>query len=161
MKHLFLLCILLLNVVTVSGQSLDSLDVQVSEVVEEIKSEPLMNKVYDDVKEALVGLSGALKVGTEHVYKVLVRQQIVNSFVYLSLGLISMLLIISFIKSCKSDEEWLTKYDIPKPLGFIRVAQGIIGVLLCVNFLFDIDVILTGFINPEYGALNEIVNWVR
>lgn len=161
MKHLLiLLSIVLLNVVTVSGQTLDSLKNEVTEIIDEQEVKPLMHKMYDDIKEALVGLSGALKVGTEHVYKVLVKQQMVNSVMYIILGLISIFLLNNFIKAYKSDEEW-ADFDNPTGIGVIRVLQAILGLVLCFMSLINIDLIMTGLINPEYGAMKEIISWIK
>lgn len=169
---LILLGILLLNTFTLNAgglSHLDSLangyDVNVKDV-KNLDSKPIMNQIYEDVKEALVGLSGALKVGSEHVYKVLIKQQIVNSVIFLFLGILSTYLIINFMKNYKSDEQWIlknTNSNDPPPtfLGVIRGLQMVLAIILLMIFLFNIDVVMTGFINPEYGALTEIMKWIK
>ncbi len=129
-------------------------------------SELTMMKVYSDVKGVLVGLSSSLKVGAEHVYGVLVKQQIVVS---ITMTLLIVLFIVIFFvllnvfnKNYKrlSDENdtWYNdSFDehVGVMIPFIGsiVIFLLIIILLCVN-LSDI---VTGFINPEYGAIMEIL----
>ena len=140
-------------------------------VVETVKSaipdsaSVTMSTMYNDVKGAIIGLSKALKVGAEHVYEVLVRQQIVKSVIWLLLLFISFYLLFNFAKRAKDPEEqWIknpgTSNSGPAPIGIIRIFQVIGGTIMFAISIAHIDVILTGFINPEYGAISEIMEMV-
>lgn len=123
-----------------------------------------MNKVYEDVKSGLTGLASALKVGAEHVYGILVKQQIVTSCVWLTVFLIGFLSIINWFKAYKSNEVWYNDEDYSEHitgLGIIRVIQIVISLILLITSIMQIDVIFTGFINPEYAAIKEIMQWVK
>lgn len=116
--------------------------------------------IYQDVKAALNQLGEALAVGGEHVYLVLVRQQIVSAVTWTIVLLSSLLMLYNFMKAAVNiDERW--EEQAPTAIGIVRIGQGIIfGILLIVS-LFHIDYIFTGFINPEYGAIKEIMSIIR
>ena len=120
------------------------------------------NKVYEDVKEGIQGLAVALKAPAEHVYKVVVRQQTINSISYLLACLILILPIFTFnwwnsaIKSAieKGDDEtgWL--------MGIILlcILPALVGGIVLAVAMPDI---ITGFINPEYGAIRDVMNFIK
>lgn len=118
-------------------------------------------KVYGDVKEGLKGLGQALKVGSEHVYVVLVRQQIVNACTWCLLLLFCFVTIFPMI--------WYVKYlcrdDVDCDDLFAVTA---LCVILCICWAIMAGVaishtadILTGFINPEYGAIKDIFEFIK
>lgn len=112
--------------------------------------------VYKDAKYALIGLGSALKVGGEHVYSVLVKQQIVNSISWIIVMLITVLMLTTSFQLNKS-ADWEG--------GNLSMAGtlilGIVGIILLVVTLCNIGVVVTGFVNPEYGALKDIMNFIR
>jgi len=111
-------------------------------------------EVYSDVKEGLQGLGSALKVGSEHVYNILIKKQIAMSYLWLFVGLIStILLIICINKGNKND--WDDKYF------FTYILCGGLGSILFITFLCNIDEIFLGLISPEYGAIKEIINFIK
>lgn len=112
--------------------------------------------VYKDVKQLLQELAGPIGSTASHMWKVLVKQQTVKSVVYLCIGgLITWLFIILLrmsIKSLNSEECLYEKYE-----EGLYIFNIIIGLLLLVwTILFTYD-IATGFVNPEYGAIREII----
>lgn len=121
-------------------------------------------KIYEDVKGALSQLGGALKVGAEHVYMVLVKQQIVNSatniIVYIFfLGLGGALILAgrrvqinAYRKGERADDDLLAWLYIP------GITITIIGV---VYFLWTIQSTVTGVVNPEYGAIEKIMDIIQ
>lgn len=114
-------------------------------------------KVYNDVKGALSGLANGLKVGAEHVYIVLVRQQVIQAYIYISIGIIGIILWVINIFMIR----WFVKEKLDADdygaLVAIMFVLGILGTILFLVGLFNIDVIFTGFANPEYGAIHEIL----
>lgn len=117
------------------------------------------SKVYNDAKGALEGLAASLKTGASHVYEVLVRQQIVNSVVWLVLFLMSIACIYPAWKIMKAairhDNDTYDAYAVPAGI-FCLIIGGFI--ITCV---YHIDTIITGFINPEYGALYKILETIN
>lgn len=119
--------------------------------------------VYRDVKDVLKQLGETLKVGSEHVYSVLVRQQVVNSIIWLVLALLSVIMLwFCFInaKKCEfnhhGDSINHTEINLTSSITF-----GILGVLTAIISLFHIDIIVTGFANPEYGAIVKIIDLLK
>lgn len=120
------------------------------------------SKVYTDVKAGITGLASALKVGAEHVYIVLVRQQIVNAIIWLIVGIIGFIFVLNSIKMYKSTEKWLDSDDeFPTGLGIFRLTQILFGLLFSLIFVCHIDTIITGFVNPEYSAIREIIGFIK
>lgn len=112
-----------------------------------------MVTIYNDAKEAMKGLGAALKVGSEHVYEILVKQQLVNSIVYTIILLLGLFMFIYAYNKYKA-ENW------KEGPGFSAI-PGILGIILFLGGLSSIDVIITGFVNPEYGALKEIMELIK
>lgn len=123
-------------------------------------------QVYNDVKEGITGLATALKEPAEHIYKLMVKQQFINSITYCMFPLLSIVFIIvsvSFLKKSKwgeddfgvKEEERFNRYA---SLSMITVALSI--VLLIISFALTDDII-TGFMNPEYGAIKEIMSFIK
>jgi hypothetical protein len=115
-----------------------------------------MEKIYDDAKGAVNSIAKSLKVGAEHVYEVLVKQQIVKSVTNSIIALMMViLLIIAFRFSGKGD--WVN--------GDIYAAYCIvfcvISGLMFMYTMFNIKETVTGFINPEYGAIEKIFEVIK
>lgn len=130
------------------------------ETAKEIDTSSVTKQIYSDVKQAVGAIASGLKVGAEHVYIILVKQQIVYSVNWLLFIVLGMIFIFNWLKKYKSDEKWWTSYD-PTFLGIMRVFQLIIGAVMLIFGIFHIDIIVTGFINPEYGAIKEIMDLIK
>jgi len=112
--------------------------------------------LYPEVKSAILAIAKAIGVAAEHVYMVLVKKFIVDGIVQLLpflLGLI--LVIIAWIKTSayfKKHEkiEWHILYPC------ILLIAGIVA-LSCVDY----NVMVMGLVNPEYGALNYILEYSK
>lgn len=141
-----------------------------------------MNKVYEDVKVGLTGLSKALKVGTEHVYGILVKQQVVNSVINLTSYLLYLIMIVVVLKT---GLKWKVKHDIlgkedeekhknsywsgwdnnSSHYGTLSTVTFFLTGLLIIIFFSSLCVSLsstiTGLINPEYGAIKDIVSFIK
>ena len=128
--------------------------------VKQFDTSSTFKTMYSDFKQGIVALASSLKVGAEHVYGVLVRQQIVYGIVYLIIFLMGVLLINNWIRKYKSDEKW-SDGDEPTGLGVIRIFQVIVAFALLLIGIVNIDVIMTGFINPEYGAIKDVIEMVK
>jgi len=127
-------------------------------------TEVTFSQVYNDVKGALSGVSDALKVGAEHVYEILVRQQLINSITHLIV-----ILILSLSSYLGLKYVYKNMYTIDK-LGDKEFNEGVIPVAIICAFLFvfaiinaciHTETILTGFLNPEYGAIMEIKSFIK
>lgn len=137
-----------------------------------------MGTIYNDAKEAMKGLGAALKVGSEHVYQVLVKQQAVKSIGESILILFLLILAIVGFKITKSTYKahlilsgWkegdgaysIDINDSSKGVAsvFLGIFTGIIIIAFIITFLSCYNSIVTGFVNPEYGALKEIMEFIK
>jgi hypothetical protein len=167
MKKQLILTILLafINLYTLKASNVsnivDTLSKSTKESVQYIDTSSNFKMIYSDIKSGLQGLALGLKVGVEHVYDILVKQQVVNSIVYL---LIFILAIICMIICYKQWDKIETDRDGDpeeiKPVAF-TVVFGLLGLILMLIFVFNIDTMVMGFVNPEYGAIKEIINFVN
>ena len=133
--------------------------------------------VYADAKEAMKGLGAALKVGSEHVYGVLVKQQVVKSVS--DIILIVFLLAVSIfgvnytrktykahLKLCGYVEGQYNRIALDDSAkGILSVVLAIVSIV-CIIVFFTTTIccyeeIVTGFINPEYGAIKEIMDLIK
>lgn len=161
MKKLLSIILLTIGMVVSNNTkaiNIDSIKTDLNYAVTSIDTSSVTKTIYQDVKSALVGLSSGLKVGAEHVYEILVKQQIVNSITYLILLTIALLLIIPlyrFIKFCVNNDDineghfWICFFGVII-IGFFNVIM-----------LFNIDNIIMGFVNPEYGAIEKILELIK
>ena len=54
------------------------------------------------------------------------------------------------------------RYDsYPTGLGVVRVLQLCFGLTFVIIGICNIDTIITGVINPEYGAIQEIIDMIK
>jgi len=171
MKNLFTLLFLFVFTLSFSQNTIP--------IVEEtiIKTETTFDKVYSDVKEGLKGLGEALKVGSEHVYTILVKQQIVNAFLWSTILLISIFLLTYCFRKGMTlgwsyhsywrdewvdqggKEAWEKTQSSTKNVYIIILS--IISFFMFTIGMGHIDIIFTGFLNPEYGAMQDIVKFIK
>ena len=115
-----------------------------------------ITSLYPDIRSAVVAIGQAIGVAAEHVYTVLVKKFVVDAIVQLLPFLLGLLLIgIAWFKMSgyfKAHEkiEWHILY----PCTLLIV--GIVA-LSCVDY----NVMVMGLINPEYGALNYILEYSK
>jgi hypothetical protein len=148
MKKLILTALLSLFICVVFAQE--------QQVVVPDTAQVTLTRVYNDVTQGIQGLAQALKAPAEKVWEVLVVQQKVNAIAYtilLIVGLIICIVLVFIIK-------WLWKNTDDGEDGAIFMTIVtiilIIAEIICI-IVFTPDII-TGFVNPEYGAIKEILN---
>lgn len=169
MKNLILGALLLVSSITMAQASsqdtsqsiIENIKSTVGATVKNIDTSSTFKTMYSDFKSAIGAMASSLKVGAEHVYVVLVKQQIVNSITYLVIFMLGLILVLNWFRKYKSNEQWINDYELPTGLGVMRTIQIILGCILILFGMVYINDIITGFVNPEYGALNEILSWVN
>jgi len=125
------------------------------------------SKVYGDVRAGIVGMAKALKIGAEHVYYVLIRQQLAKSIMWLVMWIVTIILLrmawktsnVKNWKNTKKDDE-----DFPSPKNGYAVLNAffwVIGSICLIVCVCYIPTMIYGFVNPEYGAMKDIVNFVK
>ena len=125
----------------------------VSTIYDDAKS--LTSTIYPDVKAAVTQIASAIGVAAEYVWIALVKSFVVKGAVeilHLVFALAFIILgCVLFSKNVKSAQ--ITWKIIP---GIIVV---IIGLIIACNV--DYYTMLMGFINPEFGAINYILEFVK
>lgn len=125
----------------------------VSTIYNDTKS--LTSTIYPDVKAAITQIASAIGIAAEYVWTALVKSFVVKSAVEILHFVFALVLIILgcilFSKNFKSAQ--ITWKIIP---GMIIVIIGLI-----VAFNVDYYTMLMGLINPEFGAINYILEFVK
>lgn len=137
---------------TVYGDSKEA----VTTVYNDVKS------IVPDIKTALVALAEGLKTTSEKVWDILVMQQYVWSTCYLLIFLSSLFLWYKFGKLFNKMQTDKDDNDLYKDSNVAMVI--IIGILALSDSIVSalhMSDMLTGFINPEFGALKTIFQMVK
>ena len=114
------------------------------------------SSLYPDVKQAVISIANGIGVAAEHVYMVLVKKYVVLGVKELGIfiGAIVLLLLGYFGWNKK------TKGDVPITYKLIPQALFIfVGLIMLANVNYD-DMLM-GLINPEYGAINYILDFSK
>ena len=153
LKTLFLITVISLIAITVNATTVDT----TSKPTVVTDSTLTFLKVYEDVKGGILGLAEALKTPAEHVYEVLVKQQVINAWsglIFIIVMLILLFLSIRYLKACNNDPD-INDLTVPVVLLII------VSILTFVALIGTGLDILTGFFNPEYGAIKDIVDFIK
>lgn len=114
----------------------------------------VLKDVYPNIRSTIASIGRAIGVAAEHVYTVLVKKYIVIGIKELLKAIVAFaLLLFGYIKWNKVTKEEM-KYTCILPIAMMLV--GLIT-LAKVNY----DDMLMGLINPEYGAINYIMEQTK
>lgn len=114
------------------------------------------SNIMPSVKDAVVSIGKSIGVAAEHVYNVLVKKYVVIGVKELMIfcgGLI--LLIVGLVI-------WLKKTGKDGPITYSLIAPSLmflIGLIMMINVNYDN--MLMGLINPEYGAIDYILEYSK
>jgi uncharacterized membrane protein (DUF485 family) len=166
MKRFILLIILAIGLTSfVSAQQpVDTTTVSFTEVYRD--ATVASSTIYTDTKDAIKQIGAALKVGSEHVYAVLVRQQYVKAIIGLFVLSLIIFLLYMFIQYSANVKDWddgEVYADKNKLSIVVAIASGVLSIILTIIFFageYPQDII-QGFINPEYGAMMDIVDMIK
>jgi len=111
-------------------------------------------QLYQDIETAINTLATELKVTADHVYGVLIRQQTINAIHIIIIDalllIFSIICIIVCIKNVNTD---LTEVMI--------ATTAIFSIITIIVMAGTLPSMLTGFVNPEYGAIQDIMRMIR
>ena len=157
MKQLFSILIAMSFLFTTYSQKADSLPIPDT-------AKLTLGKVYSDVKNGINGLAQSLKVPATHVYGIMIKQQTTRAISDLIFDM--MFILLSFIlysvgmKAAKKLA--IKKTDEIETVCIISFVCCCISTLIAVcSFWSDYSGIVSGFVNPEYGAIKEIISFVK
>jgi hypothetical protein len=153
MKYLIFVLLLLTSL---SGFSQDKDPLHLFDSTSKVAT---FDSVYRDVKGALEGLASGLKTTGDHVYTVLLRQQLIEAIEGLFIWLITFCFILCFAHYIKKPFE--DEYGDTTREGAIACIFGVVsGVFIIASFCW-LNPIITGLFNPEYGALKVILDAIK
>lgn len=113
-------------------------------------------QITNKVEAAVQSLANSLQTTADQVFDILVRQQLVNSISQILLMGIVGFILYQFHKNYDHiDENW---GEIPQIFAF--VLSAIFAIVLIVG-ICCINGIITGFVNPEYGAIKKIFDLIN
>jgi hypothetical protein len=141
-----------------------SQEVKDTVITEELAANQIINNIVDKATIAVSSIADALKVPAEHVYNVLVRQSIViaisNTIIYI------IIIIVTYLLYNKAFYYYnFTKKEYPNRSIFVNEPECSLMVIaiMCsitcfIVIISTINKVISGFINPEYLAIKEILN---
>lgn len=116
----------------------------------------LIKSAYPEVKEAVKAIAGAIGVAAEHVYGVLVKKFVVDGIMHAMWFVAGLILVIFGFRSSNKymKHNDVITWKVVFPVLYIGIGAII---LACVNYTD----MLMGIINPEYGAINYIIEYTQ
>lgn len=159
-KRILLASIMMLTV-TLNANNIKTSTDSVKSTVEQVlpdSSQLTFKEVYSDIKAGLLGISVGLKVGVEHVYEIISKQQLVNSITNIT---IIILLLIIFLLSYKLHNYYIKKNHESfgeNPRCMLPVLSLIFLIIFTIVTMQDT---VMGFVNPEYGAIKNILEFIK
>ena len=152
--------------------SLVSISVSATPLTAQLDSTKLNKELlYKDAKDVVKYLTGTadsvvsksvvvLANTSNHVWDILVRQQLVKSIailisilVYIGLIYFYKSQLVKTVERVKTEQDEWNKSEI-----WFAVLGGIVVLALAIFNISHFETMITGFINPRYGAMMEILN---
>jgi len=125
------------------------------------QTERLIDKYSGRIYDALEAMAESLKIPVEHVYNILVKQQIVEAVIYI-IVLVSGIACFFYFLICLSRG---SKASNDSNAEVMFLVKAIIFGFFSFVFLFvgfcHLDTIVMGLINPEYGAIKDIMEFIK
>ena len=114
------------------------------------------NNLYPDIKSAIISIGHAIGVAAEHVYTVLVKKYFVLGVKQACIFLFGLVIFIWGVFA------WRKVTPIGQPITY-RVIVPCILILFGGLTIYNVnyDEMLMGLINPEYGAINYILEYTK
>jgi hypothetical protein len=120
-------------------------------------------EIYNEVKLVVKQLAESLQTTSEHVYSILVRQSIVRGVIRITMVGILYLVILVYIVNWNRFYNWgkmSDDYDSSDgPVIIFWLSTVLLAFLFCVS-IFQLPSALSLLLNPEYNAINEIMELI-
>lgn len=173
MKNILIILLLSITMLT-SAQDSTNTTLTNSTISE---TERLVDKYTEKFSVAISSLAETLAVPAEHVYRILVKQAIVDSISWLLIFLFSLPFIIPIIHFLRLNIDWNRmeeiKYISDEKGGYIKERKdrsgefvlklilSVIGIVILVISICHVNEIIQGFVNPEYKAIQYILEIIK
>lgn len=149
-KTLFLITVISLITITVNATTIvDTTSTSISTI---IKTDSITSLIFTKVYN-----TEDLKAPTEHIYGIMIKQQVINAWsglIFIIVMLVLLFLSIRYLKACNNDPDI---NDLTIPVTLLMITSITTFVVLIITG----PDILTGFLNPEYGAIKDIINFIK
>ena len=159
--------ILLLTFVAMTAFSFSQEDT--SELVTDSNVEKLVDKYSAKLEASIISLAETLKQPAEYVYEVLIKQQYVKAYASIVPWIIFIGLLPIFISLMKKglilkndnygNEHNYFYYN--DSFTVITVVVGILTIASLIAGAICLQYVIQGFINPDFGAMQDIVNMIK
>lgn len=113
---------------------------------------------YSKADTVIGKITRALSYGASESFDILVQQQRIKSIYYLFYWIISISLTISLVKIYKKYSDDATMPDKIQLITGIMIVADI--VLIIMNYI-HFNEMLTGFFNPKFGAIRDIIMFIK
>lgn len=119
----------------------------------------------DKIMELITALATKLGTTAEHLWMVLMAQAKVSAWVDIGISLFGVAWIIVTLlthnKLSEKDGDGYSYYANHDGYIGLMTILGIISVLFLLFTVFNLNSIVTGFVNPEYKAFREVIRLIR
>lgn len=109
-------------------------------------------------------LAAKLGVATDYLWSVLIKQAFVSGITDIIQYVVIVALCIFLIKKhkhfCNKDNKW-SYYEMEDGLGIPMTIAGVVAAFLLLCLFFCVPNTFTKFANPEYWALEQILDTVK
>jgi hypothetical protein len=121
----------------------------------------MVDKIYNDISTAIATLAEKLGVATEHVYNVLVRQQFYEGIFALIAVLLSIIATLFLFKLFKIGLKLRDEKNEITGIGASYCVLSVISVSIAVSICFQYASGIVKIVNPEYYAIQQILQMVK
>jgi hypothetical protein len=118
--------------------------------------EKLIDKYSEKIEASVAAFSEKLKQQAEHIYSVLIKQQVISGYIWLAtlvVGLVFLIFGILLVFKFDPDDEFLGG------VGLVFIV--IFGLMFIIGIIGFLGSGLSGLLNPEYGAMKDIVSFFK
>jgi hypothetical protein len=114
------------------------------------------SEIYPDVKNALSEIARGLGIGVEYTWTVLVKQYVVIAIAELLKLILSLAIFICGIV-------WLWKIVKNNTAITWKIVPGVLMLIIGLSMMCSINIIeiIQGLINPDFGAINYILQFIK
>ncbi len=114
----------------------------------------------EKVAEVLQSIAAQLGTTVENLWPYIVRQQIIEGWSgIITISILYLIFLVVFLAIRKKDGGVCGNN--PNAYGVVKIVLGILTAILTLTTLCCIHVLISKIINPEYGALKDLMNMVH
>lgn len=113
--------------------------------------------IYGDIKQYIEEMANSLGVAAEHVYELLVRQQVISGVITIAAFVLAWA-IFGAICTATTRKSETDKYGEVNGYAVISLLSGVVLVISLIFGFIEIAGAVKQLVNPEYYAIREIMD---